>query len=309
MPPRRQARGAVGAAGAWARLAELLVLAALAAGVRQPRRGAAAAGWPPTTLRELREELRRRDLSWLGQKSQLVRRLELADASLPIGRKLKAVVSAVDSRGMKVDIDVGAQASAAAQRLSRLRGLASARWLADAFAPGVERCLQPGDVVDAWPTGEPEDVKLLHGGPKQRQQRFFCLPVAVSPKRPAENLSAVGQLEAGAWLGGRVTAVMSFGVFAEVALPEGGLARWGFIRPGDLDRGAFGKEVQIGDELRVRVVKEEAHTGRLWLSMLPLGAMGAEREEAGEQAPRPGGLGGQGRLEGALPELPVPALL
>jgi len=63
---------------------------------------------------------------------------------------------------------------------------------------------------------------------------------------------------------------MSFGVFAEVALPGGGPAHWGFIRPGCLAGGPNPRaEARIGDGLRVRIVSVDEHTGKLQLSALP----------------------------------------
>lgn len=77
------------------------------------------------------------------------------------------------------------------------------------------------------------------------------------------------------WMTGTVTAIHSFGVFAEVFPPGGGEEMIGFlhsarIRQGfpEMNREAVEKEFSVGQEIRVRIVHVDREQQRLALTML-----------------------------------------
>jgi len=190
-------------------------------------------------------------------------RLQLEDLS--IGQKLRATVVSIAPFGAFVDFG------------GEREGLVHISCISTERVEVIEDYVQEGQQVDVWIKDIKEDGKIAMtmvegklggGGGGRRERADISLFQGVAPSE---------------WLTGTVVQTVNFGIFVSVtppgsSTPADGLVHITQIRDGYVD--STEEEVEIGQEVKVRVVGVDVQAGRLSLSM---------KEDGG------GGGGGRGR--------------
>merc|ERR1719468_309640 len=181
---------------------------------------------------------------------------------LEVGQKLKGTVVSVRDFGAFVSVGAVVDGLVHISRMS------------------VERVNDPNDYVDVdqevdvWVSDIRDDGKLgltkvegkIGGGGGGGRQ-----PVDLAP------FEAV---DAGEWLTGSVVNIMSFGAFVKVTLPDGNASGDGLVHVSQIKDGFVedvSNEVEIGQEVQVRIVSVDAPRGKMSLSMRSDSAAAAAR--------------------------------
>eukprot|EP00929_Paragymnodinium_shiwhaense_P095919 TRINITY_DN57243_c0_g1_i1.p1 TRINITY_DN57243_c0_g1~~TRINITY_DN57243_c0_g1_i1.p1 ORF type:complete len:387 (-),score=80.77 TRINITY_DN57243_c0_g1_i1:45-1205(-) len=95
--------------------------------------------------------------------------------------------------------------------------------------------------------------------------------VQTTARRESDDISAFEAVAPDTWLTGRVHHTVTYGVFVEVAPPGGGSPAQGLVHVTQIKDGFVddpAAEVDVGEEVRVRVTDVDTYRGRLALSML-----------------------------------------
>lgn len=125
--------------------------------------------------------------------------------------------------------------------------------------------LDYGVEVDVW-------VNEVSTGPTGQQRLSLTMVESKVGKQRPLILSPLASLSKGDWLKGSVLSTLPFGIFVNVDPPTGGHPVRGLVHITQIRDGFVEKtedEVEIGQEVKVRVTAVDASAGRLDLSMKP----------------------------------------
>jgi len=182
------------------------------------------------------------------QDGQERRRVSIED--LEIGQQMTGIVSTVTSFGAFVDVGADHQ------------GLVHIREVSENYVLDINAHLQRGQMVKVWVLGLDEQGRL---------NLSMLDPSEGGEDKPASDelvpFQDVGEND---WLDGTVSATTEFGIFVSVVPPGGGPTVTGLVHVSQIREGFVehpSDEAEIGDEVKVRVVK--VHGSRLSLSLRP----------------------------------------
>ncbi len=157
------------------------------------------------------------------------------------GMVLEGRVTSVAIYGVFVDIGVGRE------------GLVHVSQL------GERNVTNPAEVVQI---GEMVTVRVLEVDPRSKRISLTMREREEPPKVDTEKLST---LEPGSTVEGKVTSLTKFGAFVDVGVGRDGLVPLSQIGPGGAKQA--GDVLQVGEQVRVRVMDVDKKTGRIRLSM------------------------------------------
>lgn len=228
-------------------------------------------------------------------KSDFVYRVE---DELVVGQEVQArVLDIIDGRpslSMKnqSSTPTGASSNIKSSNLTYFESLDSAEWI-----PGrVEKLLDYGALVKVSPPDGHGDVRgLLHN--KEIKQGFVSnvgdelsvdqeiwvrvlstdvktgrLSLSMKTAQKVQDLSGFQNIEPSEWLEGSVTGIENFGAFVTITPPAGGPPARGLVhisRIADKYVSDVAEFVEIGKDVKVRVLGASLETGKLDLSMKP----------------------------------------
>jgi len=167
---------------------------------------------------------------------------------LEIGQKFKGTVRSVREFGAFVDF------GAVTDGLVHISRMAN------------ERVNDPNDYaevdqeVDVWVTDIRDDGKV----------GLTMVEGKTGGRRQPADLTPFESLSPDEWLMGKVDGIMPFGAFVAVTLPDGGASASGLVHVSQLKDGFVedvNDEVEIGQEVQVRVVNVDMERGKMSLSM------------------------------------------
>jgi len=208
-----------------------------------------------------------------------LRRTALED--LEVGQELAGVVVDVSSFGAFVD--VGAMTE----------GMVHISQISQARVHDLDEYLQLGAEVKVWVAGVSGDrlsltmapgKEVAPSPPRSAKQRRAGLPPPLQPvagKLPArkskplrnkdqQDLAAFVDVPPEQWLQGKVSAVQYFGAFVTITPPGGGPCAEGLVHISEIGDGYVdhpGDELEVGQEVAVRVAAVDERAGKLWVSM------------------------------------------
>merc|ERR1719468_1100981 len=168
---------------------------------------------------------------------------------LEIGQKFKGTVRSVREFGAFVDF------GAVTDGLVHISRMAN------------ERVNDPNDYaevdqeVDVWVTDIRDDGKV----------GLTMVEGKTGGRRQPADLTPFESLSPDEWLMGKVDGIMPFGAFVAVTLPDGGASASGLVHVSQLKDGFVedvNDEVEIGQEVQVRVVNVDMERGKMSLSAL-----------------------------------------
>merc|ERR1711879_1099023 len=110
---------------------------------------------------------------------------------------------------------------------------------------------------------------------------------AASPAKSVADVSGFSDVPDTAWLPGVVRSVTNYGAFVAVSPPDGGAAVDGLLHISQIKEGFIedpGEELELEQEVSVRVLKVEVGAGRLALSMRPKASAESPAELPAETA-------------------------
>jgi len=182
------------------------------------------------------------------------------------GAKIRGIVRSVQQFGAFVDIGVHDEGW-------RKDGLVHKKVMATDYVEDPATVVSEGDEVDVWfgewkmnpDKGLQIALSMVEGGASGARGGHR----AAAPKKDVSSFENVDPQE---WLKGTVTGIQPYGLFVEVAPPDGTAAQNGLV-PVKLIREGFvedtQKEAEMGQEVKVRIVNVVAKEGKLGLSMIP----------------------------------------
>jgi len=191
---------------------------------------------------------------------------------LQVGQKLTGVVQSIRPFGCFVD--VGAERDGLVHITKLRRG-----WIRN-----VDDVVYPGQQVTVWVLAVKEDGRL----------ELSMVEKKGGASRDIRNLAAFQGISPSQWLPGTVTSLAHYGAFVDVVPPEGAPAR-GLVYISRIKDGFMSHPADAlseGQEVQVRVINVDIHSGRLGLSM----------REVQDDEPRPRGIQDISALEGVTPE-------
>lgn len=171
---------------------------------------------------------------------------------LEVGQKYTGTVASVLDFGAFVEIGAEGQGLVHISRISKER------------VENVRDYLEEGQEVEVWISGKRDDGKfgltMVEG-----------LVEGAGGGRPQGDVSAFAELSPDDWYDGKVSNIAPFGAFVTVTLPDGpqadGLVHISAIRDGFVDN--VEDEVEVGQEVKVRVQSVDLERGKMSLSMKP----------------------------------------
>mmetsp|Transcript_58336 Transcript_58336/g.176361 ORF Transcript_58336/g.176361 Transcript_58336/m.176361 type:complete len:532 (+) Transcript_58336:42-1637(+) len=183
---------------------------------------------------------------------------------LEVGQKYKGTVKSITSFGAFVDI--GAEGE----------GLVHISRIAEQRIEDVRDFLEEGQEVDVWISGLQDNGKFGLTMIEGRMDRG-------GGRRAPADLSAFQGVSPDEWQTGTVGNIAPFGAFVTVTLPNGGPSADGLVHIAQIRDGFVENiwdELEVGQEVQVRVTRVDVEAGRMSLSMKPAGSGGAPRAAA-----------------------------
>uniref|UniRef100_A0A7S0AAQ5 30S ribosomal protein S1 n=1 Tax=Pyrodinium bahamense TaxID=73915 RepID=A0A7S0AAQ5_9DINO len=178
---------------------------------------------------------------------------------LEVGQKYKGVVRTITGFGAFVDIGAEGEGLVHISRITTER------------VDDPHDYLEEGQEVDVWVSGLKDDGKfgltMVEG-----------IVEGTRGARPRTDLTPFSELSPDEWQSGTVSGVRHFGAFVTVALPDGGPAADGLVHISQLKDDGFVEnvedEVEVGQEVQVRILSVDLERGKMSLSMRAGGSGG-----------------------------------
>jgi len=174
---------------------------------------------------------------------------------LEVGQKFKGTVRAVREFGAFVDI--GAETD----------GLVHVSKMANERVNDPLDYVEVDQEVDVWVSEIRDDGKL---GLTMVEGKIGGGGGGGGGGRPLANLTPFEAIDADEWLTGTVYNVMSFGAFVTVSVPDGSASASGLVHISQIREGYVedvAAEVEVGQEVQVRVINVDLERGKISLSM------------------------------------------
>jgi len=179
-------------------------------------------------------------------------------SALEVGQKFKGEIRSIAGFGAFVDIGAERDGLVHISRIARER------------IENIEDYVQMGQMVDVWVSQVSEDGKLglsmIEG----------LVGAGAGPRAPAD-LSAFVDVSPDEWLEGTVARTAPFGAFVSVTPPDGSAPQDGLVHISQIKDGFVDNvddEVEMGQQVQVRVVRVDEGAGKLSLSMKEGGGFG-----------------------------------
>lgn len=176
-------------------------------------------------------------------------------SDLKVGQKLVGVITRTASFGAFVDF--GAEND----------GLVHVSKMAEGRVENVDDVVSEGQAVDVWLCGV-DDGKVTLSMVESKVGRGGG--GGGGGGRRTVDLSPFTNLDPNQWLTGKVSSIASFGAFVGVTPPNGGPEQLGLVHIKSIRDGFVedvAAEVQVGQEVKVRVLSVDLATNKLRLSM------------------------------------------
>jgi len=179
-------------------------------------------------------------------------------SALEVGQKFKGEVKSI--AGFGVFVDIGAERD----------GLVHISRIANERVENVEDYVEMGQMIDVWVSQILDDGKL---GLSMIEGKIGA---GGGPRAPAD-LSKFVDVSPDEWLDGTVARTAHFGAFVSVTPPDGSAPQDGLVHISQLRDGFVDNvddEVEIGQQIKVRIVRVDEGAGKLSLSMKEGGGFG-----------------------------------
>jgi len=187
-----------------------------------------------------------------------IRTPRLKLGALEVGQKFKGEVRGI--AGFGVFVDVGAEKD----------GMVHISRIANERVDNIEDYVEMGQMVDVWVSQITDDGKF---GLTMVEGKIGAGGGSRAPK----DLSALVDVSPDEWLDGTVTGTVPFGAFVSVTPPDGSAPQDGLVHISQLRDGFVDNvddEVEVGQQVKVRVVRVDEGAGKLSLSMKEGGGFG-----------------------------------
>lgn len=150
----------------------------------------------------------------------------------------------------------------------KAQGLVHVSQIRDGFVDNIEEELSEG-----------QEVKVRVQSVDEEMNRISLSMKEAFTVREAIDISAFESVSPDTWLTGTVASIKSFGAFVRVSPPDGGQAAEGLVHITQIKDGfveSVEDELQLDQEVKVRVTSVDNDGGKLGLSMIPETAEGGD---------------------------------